>query len=42
MNSESRPDVRRLGDSSGDRAMTKTGLHPMPDDSHGACSLTHA
>ena len=39
--SESRPDVRRLSDSSGDRAMTRTGLHPMPADSHGACRLTH-
>ena len=34
------PDVTRLSDSSGDRAMTKTGLHPMPDDSHGACRPT--
>ena len=38
----SRPGVTRLSESSGDRAMTKTGLHPMPDDSHGACRPTHS
>ncbi len=36
---ESRPDITRLSDSSGDTALTKAGLHPMPDDSHGACNL---
>jgi hypothetical protein len=32
--------TRRLSESSGDTALTKAGRHPMPDDSHGACSLT--